>query len=210
MPVTGWILLFISILLGFILSASVYDYSEFLSSLIQCTVMFIPLLYYLGWDYKLIIRWPTRDEVKLAILMFLGYICYAMVMIIILETLGLTGSGGVVPEDYVTIETIISLIFSMMSEELIKFIPLMFFMRLFYKFSQKRKLSFIVSAIIVMAGFGLLHYTDGVTLYSVLLIQGLGSIFEVYGYYKTRNLLVPYLSHLLTDAFLMSIMLLQL
>jgi hypothetical protein len=37
------------------------------------------------------------------------------------------------------------------------------------------------------------------TLVSVLLLQGLGSFFEMYGYIKTKNLFVPYISHLLTD-----------
>lgn len=33
----------------------------------------------------------------------------------------------------------------------------------------------------------------------MLLLQGLESLFELYGYIKTKNLLALYLSHLLTD-----------
>ena len=83
-------------------------------------------------------------------------------------------------------------------------------MSLFYKFSKNRNISFIFSSIIVLVGFGLMHYSGGVTIYSVLLLQGLGSIFELYGYYKTRNIIVPYISHILTDALLMSLILISL
>lgn len=88
----------------------------------------------------------------------------------------------------------------MMGEELLKFISLMFFMRLFFKISANRKLSIILSSIIIMICFGLIHYDPSVTtIVSVLLLQGLGTIFEIYGYLKTKNIFVPYISHLLTD-----------
>jgi membrane protease YdiL (CAAX protease family) len=99
----------------------------------------------------------------------------------------------------------------MLAEELIKFIPLMFFMRLFYRVTANRKLSIIVSTVIILIFFGLLHYEPGLTpIASVLLIQGAGSIFELYGYIKTKNLLVPYISHLLTDAFIFILVMLGL
>ena len=106
---------------------------------------------------------------------------------------------------------IVFLLFSMMGEELLKFIPLMFFMRLIYKFTSNRKLSLIISTIIVLTCFGLLHYDPQTsTIISTLLIQGLGSIFEIYGYIKTKNLFVPYISHLLTDGLIFIIILLGL
>lgn len=96
--------------------------------------------------------------------------------------------------------SLISLIFSMMAEELLKFIPLMFLMRVIYKFSNNRKLAIILSSIIICAYFGVLHYTD--SMISALPIKGLGTVFELYGYLKTKNLLVPYMTHLFTDAFI--------
>ncbi|RAP51635.1 MAG: hypothetical protein BZ138_04700 [Methanosphaera sp. rholeuAM270] len=150
---------------------------------------------------------PTKREIILAVTMFISYIIYVLIMSIIMDFIGL-GDTGTSTAGAVSLETLVSLIFSMMNEELIKFIPLMFFMRLFYKYSENRNVSFILSSLIVLVGFGLLHYDGNTAIYSVLLYQGFGTIFEVYGYYKTRNLLVPYLSHLLTDAFLLSLTLL--
>ena len=89
----------------------------------------------------------------------------------------------------------------MMGEELLKFIPLMLLLRTFYKFTDNTKVSMILSVAIVLAVFGLMHYSPGEnTLISVLVMQGLGSLFEMYGYIKTKNLFVPYIAHLLTDA----------
>ena len=89
----------------------------------------------------------------------------------------------------------------MMGEELLKFIPLMFLMRVVYKFSNNLKLAVVISVTIVLIVFGLIHYwPPSNTLVSVLLLQGLGSMFEMYGYIKTKNIFVPYISHFLTDA----------
>ena len=132
--------------------------------------------------------------------MFAGYMIYAIVIGEILTVLNLAGSetASSFPVDIVSI---ISLIFSMMGEELLKFIPLMFLLRLFYKFTDNTKVSMALSVAIVLTVFGLMHYLPGEnTIVSVLVLQGLGSMFEMYGYIKTKNLFVPYIAHLLTDA----------
>lgn len=98
--------------------------------------------------------------------------------------------------------SLVSLFFSMMGEELLKFIPLMFFMRVFFKYTNKRNLSFVSSMVIVLIFFAFLHFDPSSTsIASVLLLQGVGSLVEMYGYAKTKNIFVPYMSHLFTDAF---------
>ena len=98
--------------------------------------------------------------------------------------------------------SLVSLFFSMMGEELLKFIPLMFFMRVFFKYTNKRNLSFVSSMVIVLIFFAFLHFDpSSASIASVLLLQGVGSLVEMYGYAKTKNLFVPYMSHLFTDAF---------
>jgi len=204
----AWIVLLASIPIAFILYGVIGLGSEYIGSLVFCLTMLIPLLYYSNWDFYLIFRNPSRSEIKLALLLFIGYIIYAIAIDAILSAI--TQAGEINPEAMgVTAEMTVSLIYSMMGEELVKFIPLMFLMRLFYKYSNNRKLSIALSTIIVLISFGLLHYTPGSTpLISVILIQGFGSLFEVYGYLKTKNLFVPYLSHLLTDGVIFMAMLL--
>lgn len=173
--------------------------SEFLGSIFFCFLILIPLLYFSNWDYKLLFHKPTKNEIILALLMFIGYMTYAILIGVSFEYLGMYSTTSEVQS--ANIISLISLIFSMMGEELLKFIPLMFFMRLVYKYTDNRKLSIIISFVLVLLGFGLLHYAPPFnTIASVLVLQGVGTIFELYGYLRTKNLLVPYITHLLTDA----------
>lgn len=202
----AWIILLLSVLISFIGYILISFYSEILGSIFFCGAMLIPLLYFSNWDYNLFFHKPTKSEIKIACLMFIGYIIYALIMGNVLDLLGLVASSEELAST-ITWETVFSLVFSMMGEELLKFIPLMFFMRFFYKFSEKRDVSLFFSSVIVLVTFGLLHYTFDGSIISPLLLQGLGSLFELYGYLKTKNLFVPYLSHLFTDAFLMILLL---
>ena len=206
----AWIVLLILMPVSFLTYGIVAIDSEMIGSILFVVIMLIPLMYFSNWDFSLIFHKPTRSEIKLAVLLFIGYIIYALVIGEVLEVIGQVSA---VTGDYydVNLEMLFSLIFSMMGEELIKFIPLMLFMRLVYKYTNNRKLSIIVSALIVLVFFGLLHYDPETTpLLSVIVIQGFGSIFELYGYIKTKNLFVPYLCHLFTDGFIFLIILLGL
>ena len=196
----AWIMLLLLVPISFIIYSIFLDASDLFASILFCFILLIPLLYVSNWDYTLIFRKPTRNEIILAVLMFVGYIVYAIVVGEILDYYGLAGTG-LTEDTVVTLENIVALVFSLMGEELIKFIPLMFFMRLFYKFTSNRKFSIAASSVIIMIYFGVLHYSPPYsTMISVLLIQGFGTIFELYGYLRTKNLIVSYISHLLTDA----------
>ena len=203
---SAWFVLLLSILFSILLYGIIGYYSEFIGSIVFCSVMLIPLLYFSNWDYSLIFKKLIRDEIILAVLMFAGYIVYVLVVGFIFDSLMISQSSS--PAFDVNVEVIISLIFSMMGEELLKFIPFVFIMRVVFKFTGNRKWAIIVSSILVLIGFGLMHFDPhSPDLASVLIFQGFGSIFEVYGYLKTKNILVPYLSHILTDAFIFTMLL---
>lgn len=196
---TAWIVLLLCIPLSFIVYGIIGSENEVIGSIFFALVLLLPLLYFSNWDLSLIIRMPTRKEIGLAVLLFIGYMIYAIVVGGIIDAFTQTAEAS---SDYlgVTWEMFFGLLFSMLAEELVKFIPLMFFMRLIYKYTDNRKLAIVVSTIIILGFFGLLHYDPPeFPLISVLAVQGFGSIFELYGYIKTKNMVVPYLSHLLTD-----------
>ena len=207
----GWLLLLFMVpvaLISYDLSSLIFN-SDIIGSLIFCLLLLIPLLYLSKWDYGLLFYRPTRDEIILAVLMFVGYMVYSIIVGSLLDSYGLSGMDGSAETMGITLETTIGLIFSMMGEELVKLIPLMFFMRFIYKFSNNRNLAIGVSSVIILIGFGLLHYAPPYsTLISVLALQGFGTIFELYGYLRTKNLFVPYISHLLTDALVFIVVLL--
>lgn len=196
-PKWGWIVLLIAMLAGFIFMIG----SSIFAALLSMLIILIPLLYFLKWDYKAIFQKPKAKDIGLAVALFVGYIIYSLLMGTALEYLGITG-GDLVDYATMTWMSIPPLFFSLMSEELIKFIPFMFFMRVIYKYSNNRKLSVIVSMIIVMIFFASLHALDFNMFLFAIFIQGLGSIFEFIGYIKTKNILISYITHLCTDVFI--------
>ena len=189
----AWVLLLFLVPFGLITTA-LFD-NELLAGIYFCFILLIPLLYFSNWDYKLLFHRPTKNELILAVLMFIVF--------------QLVPAGAESAFQDIDIISLVSLLFSMMGEELLKFIPLMFFMRVFFRFTNRRNLSFVLSMILVLVFFAFLHYEPSTTsLVSILLLQGAGSLVEMYGYAKTKNLLVPYISHLLTDGFVFTIILL--
>ena len=202
-PKWGWVVLFIVWFMGFFLAVS--DKLHF--ALMGCIVLIVPVLYFLKWDYKAIFRMPSRRDLLLVVALFAGYMIYALVIGAILEQFGIVSSGTIDPTA-VDVMTIVVTIFTVLGEEFIKFIPLMFFLRVIYKYSNNRKLSVIISVALVMLMFASIHAYNPIMFLFALCIQGFGSIFEFYGYIKTKNIMVSYLCHLLTDEFIFIIALL--
>lgn len=207
---TAWIILLLLIPISLLVYSLIPTQSELIASIVFCMVLLIPVLYFSNWDYRLLFKKPGRNEIILAVLMFAGYIIYSLIIGTILDAANLSGTG--LDEALViNLESTVALIFSIMAEELIKFIPLMFFLRLFYKYTDNRNMSIVLSSVIIMIGFGLLHYSPPyTTLISSLALQGFGTIFELYGYIRTKNVLVPYISHLLTDGIIFILVMLGL
>lgn len=200
-PKWGWIVLFISLVIGLIFTFS----TKLHFAILSCIVLIVPVLYFLKWDYKAIFQKPKPKDIALAVALFVGYLAYAVIMSFLLEQFGIV-SSGLVEKSSVSLMTIVTSIFSLMGEEFLKFIPFMFFLRLSFKFSKNRKLSVIISVLLVMALFASLHAYNFKMLIFALFIQGFGSIFEYIGYIKTKNILISYITHLCTDVFIFTLM----
>ena len=197
----GWFVLLISVVLSYCTYHYISFPNEILSSIVFLLIMLVPLLYFSNWDYSLFFKKPTGDELILAVLMFLAFFAYSLVMTNFLASSGMPNMDG----SSEGIVNIVGLIFSMMAEELVKFIPLMFLLRVLFKYTSNRKLSIMLSSAVTLVFFGLIHLEPGVSIISVLLIQGLGSIFHLYAYLKTKNLITSYIAHLMTDAIVLII-----
>ena len=141
----------------------------------------------------------SLKDVALAVGLFIAYILYAYVMTIILSNFGIAGNWDASPITFIDIPP---LLFSLMGEEFVKFIPFIFFLRILFKYTNNRKLSIIVSVLGVMVLFACMHTYDFKMLMFALFIQGFGSIFEFIGYIKTKNVLISYITHLCTDVFI--------
>ena len=191
----GWLVLFISILIAYCFIAI----DILILDILSVFVPLIALLYFLHWDYHPIFQKPKAKDIALAIGLFIGYMIYASIMSNILGLFGLTGAMS---PDVAPLISILSLIFSVMTEEFIKLIPFLFLLTVFFKYSNNRKLSAIGSMLVVMIIFAALHSDDFITLIFAIFVQGFGSIFEFIGYFKTKNVFIPYLAHIITDVFI--------
>ena len=82
-----------------------------------------------------------------------------------------------------------NLALNMLSEELFKFALFILVLALTYKLSGDRKISIVCASVVTLVMFGASHFT-GVggwrRIVSDILTRGLGSIFEFYGYLKTK------------------------
>ena len=87
----GWLLLILSVPVALLVYALVGFESEIIASVLFCLIMLIPLLYFSKWDYSLMFRKPTKNEIILAILMFAGYMIYALCLGSVLDMVGLGG-----------------------------------------------------------------------------------------------------------------------
>ena len=172
-----------------------------------CIVLIVPVLYFLKWDYKAIFRKPSRRDLLLVVALFAGYMIYSLAIGMVLEQIGIVSSGTVDPTSVGAMILVIT-VFNVLGEEFIKFIPFMFLLRVIYKYSNNRKLSVIISVALIMIMFASMHAFNPIMFIFALFIQGFGSIFEFYGYIKTKNVLVSFLCHLLTDEFIFMLMLL--
>ncbi|MBE6498504.1 MAG: CPBP family intramembrane metalloprotease [Methanobrevibacter sp.] len=104
-----------------------------------------------------------------------------------------------------TIEVILPLFIQLMGEELFKVIIILIMMLILYKFSKNRKASLAVSVFVALVLFGLMHAGEYGSFLRVIVVQGIGSIFDVLLYLKTKNVFASYLSHLLFDIISLSI-----
>ena len=162
-----------------------------------CLIVLLPLIYVSKGNLSLFFKKVKREDIKLIIICTILPFVYSMFMLFILETLKISAESPIEPIS-TTLLSIINMVVQLMGEELFKIVLLIIAMSIIYHFTKNRKLSIIISSILTMAIFGLAHYKYG-PLIQILLIQGLGSIFDLYAYLKTKNVLVSYLAHLLFD-----------
>lgn len=194
-----WGLLVFGLLLFIVVLYIPIPMHETVVSILFCVVLLIPTLYVLKGNLNLMFRKIRRKDIIPILIFFILQFVYSMIVLYILYTAGIRGSAPVNTEvQTTTLLSLFNMVIQLMGEELFKVILLIVLMYITYRFLN-RKQSIIVSLIITLAAFGLLHagFYGGVI--NVLLIQGLGSIFEMLLYIKTKNIMTSYACHLIYD-----------
>ena len=210
-PAWGWILLLAGLVAYVMLVKHIpveLNYKIFPIALMLSTTL--PILIVARGNYGYFFKKISMGDVKYIILTVILSFIYSIVFgAIFYMAEGMPQSmlqlmGYEISISY-TIEVILPLFIQLMGEELFKVIIILIMMLILYKFSKNRKASLAVSVFVALVLFGLMHAGEYGSFLRVIVVQGIGSIFDVLLYLKTKNVFASYLSHLLFDIISLSI-----
>lgn len=195
-----WILLTISVIIPIILLLLPHTGIERAEGLLYFAIPFLFFGIVSSWKYDLICKKFQRNDLKLIIvLIILEFIFTIAVSLALQHIFNVHAQSNPAIGELNSLLLWIVFPFQIFGEELLKIIPFLIFLTIFYKISNNRKMSIVISTALVLIIFGLIHLPAYQNLISVLLLQGLGSIFTMFGYLKTKNIFVSYLIHIIYD-----------
>ena len=173
------------------------------SPIIIFLIMVIPALYVCKGNYSLFFKKPKKRDILTIILCVIASYVYTLtVAYILMFVLRIPISGNAILSEFTSPDVflIISTLMQLLGEEFFKIFMLLILMHVVYKLTSNRGLSIALGLILTLFIFGIAHsraYSGRIL--QILLIQGLGSIFDVYAYMKTKNVVVSYIIHVLID-----------
>lgn len=195
-----WMTLIIGVLVTIIFLAWPISMPQYINSIILFLLMIIPISVVsrgkLGYLFKI----PKKRDILLIIILYIGYYLYVFVVGILLYKYGYDFASN----EILTVDnrelTFLGIIIQLIGEELIKVIPFLIILHELYKYNHNRKLSFMIALTLTLILFALLHYKAYAGhLLQIFLIIGLGSIFDMFAYLKTKNVTVSYILHFMVD-----------
>lgn len=193
----SWIVLLAGLLLYLITSRYIIDsITELQFAILSTAVVLIPILYVTRGKISIFFKKITYKDIALILFFALAEFAYSYLIAIILSG-NLT--PGIAHGDLTNINELIILAIQLIGEELFKITMLILFLTAIYRFIENRKISIVAAGLITLLIFGLCHETGMETIIKVLLIQGLGSVFNLILYVQTKNVTATYASHFIYD-----------
>lgn len=163
-------------------------------------ITIIPLLLLTKCNLGLFFRKISLNDLRLVIVSYIGYKIYYLIVYGLFQLTNYATTSSDIYFQNMDIFSLIINILQIFSEEIFRIFLLLILMYYLYKYTKDRKKSIIISTVIMLIIFGLLHVnTYGYNIIQILLLQGFGSIFETFGYLKTKNLAIPILIHILIN-----------
>ena len=173
---------------------------KLIHSLLYCLVVLVPALYICKGNYSLFFKKPRLKDIKTIILCFLGYFIYGMIINSILTHIGYTTVGDTNSALATNLMFFVGLFIQLIGEEFFKILILLIVMYLVFKKTNNRSTAIYTGIFTTLIIFGLAHmeaYSGRIL--QIVFIQGFGTIFNLYAYMKTKNMVVSYLVHILID-----------
>ncbi len=202
LSLTGALLLFVCLILFAVPIVFPIPMTDWQFSLFLCFILLLPTIYLLRGHLNLLFKTRRPGDLKIVLICVVLSLAYSFVMLYILSKIGITSTEPLEETLAIDLVTVISMMFQLMGEELFKILTFLLSMFVLYRFSHNRKVSLVISLIVAMTAFGLMHGGFYGGFLQVFLIQGLGSIFDFYAYLKTRNIFVSYMAHVIFDLLL--------
>ena len=200
-PAWSWILMLAGVIAYVMLVKHIpveIDYNIFPIALMLSTTL--PILIVARGNYGYFFKKIQRGDIKYIILTIVISFIYSLVFGAIFYmaegTPHVVGDGLSIID---SIQDVLILVIQLMGEELFKVIIILIMMLILYKLSKNRKASLAVSVFVALVAFGLMHAGEYGSILRVIIVQGLGSVFDVLLYLKTKNVFTSYLSHLIFD-----------
>jgi len=163
-------------------------------------ITLIPLLLLTKCNLSSFFRKLSLNDIRLIIVSYIGYKVYYLIIYGLFQITNYTTTSAESYFQNINLLTVIVNLLQIFSEEIFRIFIFLILMYYLYKYTNNRKMSIIISTVIMLIVFGLLHVnTYGYNIIQIMLFQGLGSIFEFAGYLKTKNLAIPILIHILIN-----------
>ena len=141
-------------------------------------------------------------DIKTILLCFSLSIIYSIGMSVILQFLGYPAANNASDVLAKNLMFFASMFIQIIGEEFFKVFILLILTYVVYRFTNNRSLSPFTGIIGTLVIFGLIHFQAySGRILQILLIQGFRSIFDLYAYMTTKNIVISYIIHILIDLF---------
>ena len=169
---------------------------------IFCFVQLIAFLYVARGNISLLIKKPkVKDFVRVIITVILAYVFSISVSAVIQYGLKIQLTANDVVTSDKGVAFWFEMIFQLFGEELYKILVFLVVLIIIHKLTKKRTFSIVIATTVSLFCFAIMHYTTYNNFLHIILLQGVGSLFCMYNYLKSKNILTSYLQHLLFDFF---------
>ena len=207
--IIGWAVLTFGVILTiafyFGLAAYIPGYEHWpfpLAAIVDILIILIPLAYCCKGKLGLIIKMPKLKDMKVVILCAIAYLVSTMAINMILEMFGVVGTSNPLGEAAAAAPLLVTvdLLVSLFGEELFKITIFLIVMAAAYHVTKNRKNSIIVGIVGACILFGLIHMpTYDFNIAQCMLLIGIGCVFHICPYVKTKNIVNSYITHLMID-----------
>lgn len=194
------IVLIVCALLAVTMPGRITDVRE-IKGVIMFLATLVPFLILVHGNIGSIIKRPRLGDIPLVLIALVLTIAYSLGMgFFLVKVLGVEVQGNALYDEVRGPWFYPAFLLQLFGEEMFKLDILLGVMTLAFRRTNNRKASVILATIATMLIFGLVHLTayKG-SILQILLVQGLGSIFAIFCYLRTKNILTSYAMHAILD-----------